>query len=147
MADITRTPEEWEAIAIRFRADCAIVPYKVWIQLNPEGKHKLGGLTQLAARRIVDGLATSTAVTAEMPAALAGTVPSWPRQRLTLEAFKAHMLATIELTEGVVGPASNLPEGYADAIRALPDRAALAKLPKDVQTFIERELADIEVGT
>jgi hypothetical protein len=127
MDGIVRTPEEWEAIAIRFRADCAIVPYRVWIQLSAASKGKLGPLTQNGARKLLAGQAA-------------------PPTRLTMEVFKENMLAVVELTQGVVGPGADIPAGYADAIRALPDRTLLGALPKELRAFIERELADIEVG-
>lgn len=162
---VTHTPEEWEAIAIRFRAICGIVPLHVWNHLTEGSRRRVGELNQEAANRVVTGLTAPSRApvtrTAHLlnpgPAATVdlgldmqyvpvarSAIPRRPRQRPSLEAFKAHMLATIELTQGVA--AGSVPVGYADAIRALPDRMLLLRMPMDIQTFIERELADIEVS-
>lgn len=166
VADISRTPEEWEAVAIQFRADCGLVPYQIWVRLSRESKDTLGGMTQDAAKRHLVAQVARAAITKPLDAVSADLLdpgsaptidlgldhpahmaPPFPRPagRLTLEAFKQNMLSVIELTQGVLGAASGLPPGYADAIRALPDRTLLSALPADLQTFIERELGDIEI--
>jgi hypothetical protein len=49
-------PEEWEAIAIRFRAEVGIVPYNIWRHLTPDSKDWVGGLVQERAQRILANL-------------------------------------------------------------------------------------------
>jgi hypothetical protein len=52
------SPEEWEAIAIQFRAAVGIVPYNVWKNLTAESKGWVGGLVQERAQRILGNLDT-----------------------------------------------------------------------------------------
>jgi hypothetical protein len=49
-------PEEWEAIAIRLRAEVGIVPYNIWRHLTPDSKDWVGALVQERAQRILANL-------------------------------------------------------------------------------------------
>lgn len=59
-APASMTPEEWEAMAIQFRAELGLVPYNVWKNLPAESKEWVGGLVQKRARHIISNLDTVT---------------------------------------------------------------------------------------
>lgn len=75
-------PEEWEAIAIRFRAEVGIVPYNIWRHLTPDSKSWIGGLVQERARRILASIDIVTPVnlTATTDRFVCETIESDPGQ-------------------------------------------------------------------
>jgi hypothetical protein len=125
---ITRTPEQWEALAIHYKADLGLVPYPVWIRLSPDSQKLLGKMDQEKAQR--------TAV---------GSRPRLPtKQATTVDELKRLLLAHLDRAETSVNQGEVVIPGYRDAVLALPDRKLIATLPADVRSFLERELDTIE---
>ncbi len=54
------TPEYYELMAIRCRAQTGVVPVRLWHLLTPEAKTRLGTLTQESARKRIGGTDTAT---------------------------------------------------------------------------------------
>jgi hypothetical protein len=85
-----RSPEHYELMAVRCRAQTGVVPIRLWAMLTSEAKTRLGTMTQESARRKLGGSyqepSSTDEVTAEMTpssdrAALDDLVGRLPRGR------------------------------------------------------------------
>ncbi len=54
------TPEHYELMAVRCRAQTGVVPVRLWHFLTSEAKARLGALTQEAARSRIGGVDEAT---------------------------------------------------------------------------------------
>lgn len=73
------TPADLEALALRYRADCGVIPYRVFAALEPEARDRLALTSQTQAQR-------------DLRALSAGPPPAPPRTvHLTTRADEAAM--------------------------------------------------------
>jgi len=64
-------------------------------------------------------------------------------ERSAVEDMKARMIRAMDEANRRRGREHEVP-GLREAIQALPDRGAAARLPAEVRSFLEREIEEIE---
>lgn len=73
------TPAELESLALHYRAECGVIPYRVFVALEPEARNRLAMTSQTKAQR-------------DLRALSAGNPPAPPRTiHLTTRADEAAM--------------------------------------------------------